>query len=369
MLRLRSLTAIPISVPLKKPVKMAGITLSTADNVIVRAEDDTGAVGWGESASAPTMNGETREGMVAAIRHMTARLEGAEVTGVEALPALIGPAIQFNPGAKAAVEIALLDLIGQRTGQPLHALLGGRVRERAAALVFIAGGTLEQEVAEAQRLVAEGVVGLKVKIGILGVEADLARCAAVRAAVGAGIRISADANMGYTRDEALAFCARAAETGIDFVEQPVFEEDLETMAACAARCGVPVAADEGLHSIDLIRRHHETGAAAGGSLKTIKLGGALAVMEAGRLMQSLGMHVNLAGKTAETGIASAAIAHLAVALPQVDWDTSMTAPYLAADIVTAPPVIRDGHIAPPEGPGLGIRVDGAQLARFITARG
>jgi muconate cycloisomerase len=365
MFRIRSLTAIPISVPLKKPVKMAGSTLTSADNVLVLAEDGTGAVGWGESASAPMMNGETQAGMVAAIRHMAERLEGVEVTGVDALPQLIGPTIHFNAGAKAAVEIALLDLIGQRTGQPLHVLLGGRQRERAAALVFIAGGTLEEEVAEARRLVDEGVVALKVKIGILGVEADLARCSAVRAAVGAGIRVSADANMGYGRDAALAFCARAGATGIDFVEQPVAEEDLATMADCARICGVPVAADEGLHSIDLIRRHHEKGAAAGGSLKTIKLGGALAVMEAGRLMQQLGMHVNLAGKTAETSIASAAIAHLSVVLPEVAWDTSMTAPYLAADVVTEPLAICAGHIAPPEGPGLGIRVDGVKLARFL----
>lgn len=366
MLRLRSITAIPVSVPLKKPVKMAGSTLTMADNVVVRIEDETGTVGWGESASAPMMNGETQGGMVAAIRHMADRLTGADVTGVEALPDLIGPSIQFNPGAKAAIQIACLDLIGQRTGQPLHALLGGRRRDRAAALVFIAGGTPEEEVAEAWRLVDQGVVALKVKIGILGVEADLARCSAVRAAVGSGIRVSADANMGYTREQALAFCAQAAGTGIDFVEQPVAEEDLETMAACAAVCGVPIAADEGLHSIDLIRRHHETGAAAGGSLKTIKLGGALAVMEAGRLMQSLGMHVNLAGKTAETGIASAAIAHLAVSLPELAWDTSMTSPYLAADVVDVPLTIRDGHVAPPDGPGLGIRVDGARLARFIV---
>jgi L-alanine-DL-glutamate epimerase-like enolase superfamily enzyme len=366
MLRLRAITPIAVSVPLTKPVKMAGSTLTTADNVIVRVEDDTGAVGWGESASAPMMNGETQPGMVAAIRHMADRLAGAEVTGVDALPHLIAPTIHFNPGAKAAVEIALLDLIGQRTGQPLHALLGGRQRDRAPALVFIAGGTLDQEVAEARRLVSEGIVALKVKIGILGVETDLARCTAIRAAVGPDIRISADANMGYNPDQALAFCARAGDTGIDFVEQPVAEEDLATMAACAAACAVPIAADEGLHSIDQIRRHHETGAAAGGSLKTIKLGGALAVMQGGRLMQSLGMHVNLAGKTAETSIASAAIAHLAVALPQVDWDTSMTAPYLAADIVTAPLTIHNGHVAPPDGPGLGITVDGAQLARFIV---
>jgi muconate cycloisomerase len=366
MLRLRSITAIPVSVPLKKPVKMAGSTLTAADNVIVRVEDETGATGWGESASAPMMNGETQAGMVAAIRHMADRLEGAEVMGPAALPRLIGDTIHFNAGAKAAVEIACLDLIGQRTGQPFHALIGGRVRDRAAALVFIAGGTREEEIAEARRLVDDGVVALKVKIGILGVEADLARCAAVRAAVGQDVRISADANMGYGREDALAFCARAAGTGIDFVEQPVAEEDLALMADCARVCGVPIAADEGLHSIDQIRRHHETGAAAGGSLKTIKLGGTLAVMKAGRLMQGLGMRVNLAGKTAETGIASAAIAHLAVSLPELAWDTSMTSPYLAADVVEVPLTISHGYIAPPEGPGLGIRVDGARLARFIV---
>jgi muconate cycloisomerase len=312
------------------------------------------------------MNGETQAGMVAAVRHMAERLVGAEVTGVAALPGLIGPAIHFNPGAKAAVEIALLDLVGQRLQEPLHALLGGRRRQRAAALVFIAGGTPDEEVAEARRLAAEGVVALKVKVGILGVAADLARCAAIRAAVGPGIRISADANMGYGREAALSFCAGAAATGIDFVEQPVAEEDLDTMADCARVCGVPIAADEGFHSIGQILAHHRTGAAAGGSLKTIKLGGALAVMAAGQLMQRLQMQVNLAGKTAETGIASAAVAHLAVALPDLSWDTSMTSPYLAGDVVTDPLSIRDGHIAPPEGPGLGIRVDAGQLARFAV---
>jgi muconate cycloisomerase len=131
MFRIRSITAIPVSVPLKKPVKMAGSTLTSADNVLVRVEDETGAVGWGESASAPMMNGETQAGMVAAIRHMVERLHRSEVTEIAALPDLIGQTIHFNPGAKAAVEIALLDLIGQRTGQPLYALLGGRQRERA----------------------------------------------------------------------------------------------------------------------------------------------------------------------------------------------------------------------------------------------
>jgi muconate cycloisomerase len=366
MLRLRTVTAIPISVPLKKTVRMAGSVLDAADNVLVRVTDDSGAVGWGEAASAPTMNGETQAGMVAAIRHMATRLEGAEVTGVEAVPGLIGHAMPFNPGAKAAIEIAILDLIGQRTGQPFHALLGGAVRPRAAALIFVAGGTLAEETEQARVVVAGGVRAIKIKIGILGPATDLARCRAVRDAVGPDVRISADANMGYSRADALAFMAGAADAGVDFVEQPVAEEDLLTMTDCARASSVPVAADEGLHSLDAIRAHHAAGAAAGGSLKTIKLGGALAVMTAGRLMDSLGMHVNLAGKTAETGIASAAIAHLAVALPQLNWDTSMTAPYLAMDIVTRPVTIVDGHITPPEGPGLGISVDPLALTRVMV---
>ena len=82
----------------------------------------------------------------------------------------------------------------------------------------------------------------------------------------------------------------------------------------------------------------------GGSLKLIKLGGAGEVMNAGRLMQKLGMSVNLAGKTADTSIASAAISHIAVALPTLEWDASVTNQYLTDDIVENPvQVVRRPH--------------------------
>jgi muconate cycloisomerase len=110
------------------------------------------------------------------------------------------------------------------------------------------------------------------------------------------------------------------------------------------------------------------GAARGASLKTIKLGGLSQVMAAGRLMHALGMHVNLAGKIADSSIASSAIVHLGAALPQLDWDISITCQYLAQDIVELPLMVEGGHVRVTDRPGLGVTVDENRLARFTAAR-
>ena len=139
------------------------------------------------------------------------------------------------------------------------------------------------------------------------------------------------------------------------------------MHACAKAASIPIGADEGLHSLEDIARHHELGAAAGGSLKLIKLGGAFQVLQAANLMQRLQMHVNLAGKAADTSIGSAAIAHLALALPVLDWDCNITNQYLVDDVVKNPVAVVDGHIVTPEEPGLGISIDEDKLSRYSQA--
>src|SRR5215510_15683528 len=75
---IRRVDAIPVALPLKKPMKMAGVTIATADNVLVRIEADGGFIGWGEAASAPTMTGDTQGSLVAAIRHLAPLLVGAD---------------------------------------------------------------------------------------------------------------------------------------------------------------------------------------------------------------------------------------------------------------------------------------------------
>ena len=66
-MKIKRIEPIAVSLPMKKPVFMAGVEIRQADNVLVRIEADDGIVGWGEAASAPTMTGETVESMMAAI--------------------------------------------------------------------------------------------------------------------------------------------------------------------------------------------------------------------------------------------------------------------------------------------------------------
>src|SRR5437899_2669257 len=65
---IRRVDAIPVALPLLKPMKMAGVTIAHAYNLLVRIEAADGTVGWGEAASAPTMTGDTLGGLVAAVR-------------------------------------------------------------------------------------------------------------------------------------------------------------------------------------------------------------------------------------------------------------------------------------------------------------
>src|SRR5262245_17309517 len=186
---------------------MANAAVAHAENLLVRVEDRDGHVGWGEAASAPLMTGETPESMLAAVAFMRPPLDGMEIEDLGAFGRSLDALMYANSGAKSAIEMAVYDLAGRRQGVPVVELLGGAKRREVAALWMLAAGDLAADVATARRMAAEGFVAFKVKVGGAAVAEDLARCAAVRATLGAHARISADANQGFTRAQALAFAA------------------------------------------------------------------------------------------------------------------------------------------------------------------
>src|SRR5690349_13812540 len=106
-----------------KPVFMAGVEIRAADNVLVRMEADDGTIGWGEAASAPTMTGETVESMVAAVAYLAPAVEGRPAQDIVGTVEAMSRRIYANNGAKAAIEIALHDLVGRATRRPAHMLL------------------------------------------------------------------------------------------------------------------------------------------------------------------------------------------------------------------------------------------------------
>ena len=356
-MRIKSIEPIAISLPMRKPVQMAGETVARADNVLVRIESEDGVVGWGEAASAPTMTGETVAGMLAAVAYLAPGLIGRSAADIAGAAAAMDTAMYGNTGAKAAIEIALHDLVGHATGRPVHALLGEKRRSRIPLLAVIGGADAAADVREAEERKAAGYTIFKLKVGIDAPEADAARTVAVCRALGARCLVSADANQGYDVDAALRYVHAIAHAGLGFFEQPVQARDLDGMTRIAAATRVPLGADEGIHSRDDIARHHAAKAAAGVSLKAIKLGGLRAVQEASRLCNWLGMKVNISCKTGESSIASAAALHVAAVIPEIAWGLSLTSPALAEDVAVKPLGVADGHAEVPDRPGLGIEVD------------
>jgi o-succinylbenzoate synthase len=363
--KIKRVEPIAVSFPMKKPVFLAGVEIRQADNILVRIEADNAVVGWGEAASAPTMTGETVESMMAAVAYLAAAVEGRPAEDIAGAVAAMATRMYANNAAKAAIEMALHDLVGRATGQPAYALLGGKQRSRMAILGVISTGELASDLREAERKKADGYSAFKIKVGIDKPLVDAERTRRVCEILGREALISSDANQGWSADEGVQYVRAVADAGLAFFEQPVHADDIDGMAAVTAASGtIAIGADESIHSLEDIRRHHARGAARGVSLKTIKLGGLRGVMEAGRLCDRLGLNVNVSAKTGESSIACAAATHIAAALPQIAWGLTLSNEGLTDDATARPIRIEHGHVEVSDRPGLGIDVDEDRVRRY-----
>ncbi len=366
-MHIKSIEPIAVSLPMRKPVIMAGEEVRRADNVLVRIKTDGGIMGWGEAASAPVMTGETLESIVSAVHYLEPVLRGREVGDVVGALAAMHGRMYGNNGAKAAIEIALYDLAGRAAGKPVHALLGETKRSRLPLLAVVGGGDTEGDLRDAEKKKAEGFIAYKIKIGIDTPVRDAERTRAICKLLGPGLLISADANQGFSTGQALDFLRAIKGSGLDFFEQPVEAADLAGMAAVASATDIAIGADEGIHSLEDIKRHHEAKAAHGGSLKAIKLGGIGALVEAATLCDKLGMRVNISCKTGESSVACAAALHAAAVVPDLAWGLTLTHTALGEDVTTRPVPTANGHVTVLDRPGLGIDVDEARVRHHQVA--
>ena len=351
------ITPLPVSLPMKKPVIMAGEEVRRAENVLIKIATEDGRVGWGEAASAPVMTGETLASLVAAVHHLAPALTGRDTRDIDGAMAAMHGRLYGNNGAKAAIEIALLDLAAQDAQCPLHALLGTQRRTRMPLLGVIGGGDLDGDLSDAAKKKADGFTAFKIKVGADTPERDAARTRAICEVLGRGGVISADANQGFSRAEALSYVRAVKGSGLTFFEQPLDAHDLDGLAKVAAATSIAIGADEGIHSLADIRAHHAGKAARGVSLKAIKLGSVRALVDAGRLCAELDMAVNISCKTGESSVACAAALHAASVIPALDWALTLTHTGLAADVVRSPIPTARGHVEALARIGLGVEVD------------
>jgi L-alanine-DL-glutamate epimerase-like enolase superfamily enzyme len=249
----------------------------------------------------------------------------------------------------AAVNLALYDWLGKRLGQPVWRLLGLPATEGPLTSVTIGIATPEAAV-ERVRLWRESgdVRALKVKLGSkAGAEADRAMFSAVLGAIPAGMRVSVDANGGWSLATAVAMAAWLAERGVDHLEQPLPRGQEADLAALRATMKIPLIVDESCRTAEELTRL--AGSVDGINIKLMKCGGLDGALRLVHTARAHGLKI-LVGCYGNSALANTAAAQLGGLVDYLDLDSHLN---LADDAFRGAELVA-GRLRLPAEPGFGV---------------
>lgn len=242
--------------------------------VILALEEEDGPCGYGESAPLPGFGLETLASSVAALRLASKYLLGIPREryrdAIEDLHRLAP--VMASPCARHAIDLALHDLMGYWAKKPIARLLGDlHALDEVPVNAALPRLPRDVLVTAAAAAVAEGYHTLKLKVGGMPIDEDIARVRAVRDEVGGDVRLRIDANRTWSEADAVKALRALEDVGLEYCEEPV--SDPVSMVRVKNAVPIPIAADESVVDLDSARRLLESGAADVLVLKPMALGG------------------------------------------------------------------------------------------------
>ncbi len=334
----QSVEAVPLALPFREPYVTARGTLGRREMVLLRLRDASGAEGCGEAVPLSLRGGESLEAVTGEL----------EASGGELAAGMSSP-------ARAALEMARLDLRGKLEDRPVWELLGAERARPVPCNATLTAAEPRAAAAQAERWAGLGFETFKLKVGMPG---DVSQVESVRGALGPGARLRVDANGAWSPDEAILKLGAMERCSLELAEQPA--AGLEELALVRGHTAIPIAADESVASAEDADRALELGACALATVKLAKVGG----FEAARAVAArLPVYLSSA-LDGPFGIAAAG--HVALALGAGDAGVAhglATRLLFAETIAEVEAEVRDGALHLPEGPGLGVVLDEAALER------
>jgi D-galactarolactone cycloisomerase len=373
---------------LDEPFGWSVYTTPIRQALLIEVRTDDGLVGWGESGSgtlsragavfvedvlAPLAIGEDPFDLDKIAQKVATTLDRAGWTG------------DFGMQAWSGLEVALWDVMGKATGRPVSQLLGGRVRDRvmayATGLYYVptAADPAAARREEARGYVEAGYRAMKMKVGGLTPGDDLREVAGIRAEIGDDVLLMADANCAYDSRTAIQVGRGLEEHGIAWFEEPVQRGDLDGYLEVRRALGIPITGGEHLGSLDAFREYVFRRVVDVLQPDVANCGGLGAARRIAALARAF--HVRVFPHVWGTPVAVAAGLHFAATLPSMP--TTMTPTPLAQEPLfefdSTPHPIRDamstaalrpkdGWLAVPDGPGLGVEVDVGVVRHFAARR-
>lgn len=339
--------------------------------VLIKITDDSGAIGWGESVPIPKWSEETLETVNTTIQHYLApeliNRDPADIVGAHAvMDRAIAPAFSTGqPIAKAGIDIALHDLAARRVGAHVTTLWGRAPGQPLALSWTINPRTFDEIDGLVAAGRAKGYKHFNVKVAP-DEKFDLELCRKVRALMpDPNAFLWADANCGYDVETALRVAPKLADIGVNVFEAPIRPNRIAGYQALARQRALPILMDEGIVATDELVEFIRLGMLDGVAMKPARCGGLLTGRRQIEIMQDAGLMWLGSGLT-DPDISLAATLALFSSYGQARPCALNGPQFLAHSVIEAPFVPKDGQLAPPTGPGLGITVSDAKV-RAIAA--
>lgn len=362
----------PVTVPLESPlIHGIGAHWGRFVRTIVEVESNDGYIGLGEMGG----GGEAADAAFAQLREY---LRGHDVFNLEALRFKI-----CNPTASlynhrtqlhAAVEFACLDIIGQRLGIPLHEILGGKLRDSVefASYLFFRDAhprtgsgevrTAEQLVNHAKQLKEQhGFTVHKLKGGVYPPSHEL-ECYRSLAKAFPEDSLRYDPNCALSLPEAIEFGRGTADLRNDYYEDPVF--GMEALVRLKQYSSIPIATNTAVINFEQLATNVHRSGVDVVLLDTTFWGGIRPCVKAAAICETFGMGVAV-HSSGELGIQLATMLHLGAVLPNLSYAADAHYHHLLDDVIAGGKMAyREGRIAVPTSPGLGVQLDREKLAQY-----
>jgi len=329
---------------------------STTHSAITRVDTDEGLIGWGEH-NVNFLDGISGGQMQA---DAAAWLIGRNPLNLEAFHR----DCRFEPGLKSGLEMAMWDLLGKAAGQPLALLLGGIIRPEVEVAACMGIADYQRSGELAAYYLEQGFGTLKTKAG-RSIESDLEMVRGIRDAVGDRLRLRIDPNRAYTPQQGAELAKQLEPYKLEYLEQPIPAEPLSDAVWLREQTTTPIALNESVTDPASVWEILHAGAADFLLPDTPQAGGVLPCVKIGHLCEAAGapaiMHCGH-----DLGFKTAAMVHVAAALPAYSLANDCTYYGLEEDVTVEPLVISDGKIAVPMKPGLGVEGCPEKIARYAV---
>jgi len=357
-LRIQSLTARAVAVPMKRPLATSTGALSVAPLLLIDLQSDADIVGRSYLFGLMQQNLKPLAALV--------ELMGEMVKGDPLLPFELEAKLRKRHTllgvhnivlfAMAGIDMAAWDALAQAHMLPLVRLLGGAPRP---VLAYNSKGLgimpVKALVKEAEELVAEGFGAVKLRLGRPQARDDLAALRAVKKAIGPDITLMVDFNQGLTVAQALERGRMIdAEGGVHWIEEPVRADDFAGNARITREIATPIQIGENFMGPEQMAQALAAGACDYVMPDAQRIGGVTGWMRAAALAQGAGMEMS-SHLFPEVSCHLLAVTPTCHWLEYVDW---------ADPILEAPAQLKDGHLVIPEQPGIGLRWDEKAVKRF-----